>query len=198
MSYLARLKQREIAKTQINCPATKPPELTEPGYVGFVSTDAAPLNSHFSESAANIEDTGAAQELPLLVVLDEYDALIGRLRWPESERGKLRALRRRMSPDGIRDSLPKLRVVVASQEREREPDDRITCRECANRRTYDGVCDVADAGGVVNATRGHVPDATLPHRCAGFKSKPGEADQRAGADRWPGLTGEDATGDGIN
>jgi len=138
-------------------------------------------------------DTEPAQGLPLLAALAEFDALIERLcdlsRYPADVREEMRQARRRMAPDNVPAELDAVRELVKRAEAGDVgfPDDRITCRDCANRRIYDGVCKVADIGGAVNAMRGYVPDATLPHRCAGFVPKSSAEDKRTGAERWPDL-----------
>lgn len=139
-------------------------------------------------------DTEPAQDLPLLAALAEFDALIERLcdvsRYPADVREEMRQARRRMSPDNLRLELPVMREHLARAEagdRAAVADDRITCRECVNRRPYDGACKIASPGGTVTAVVGYVPDATLAHRCDGFMPKPGATDQRDGAARWRGL-----------
>ena len=67
------------------------------------------------------------------------------------------------------------------------PDDRITCRQCANRRPFDGRCQVAGPAGEVIASFSYTPDATMKRRCEGYAPKSSDADQRSGRQRWPGL-----------
>lgn len=57
--------------------------------------------------------------------------------------------------------------------------DRITCQQC-RRLKPGGLC-----GSPVWGPRYHPP--ARPHRCAEFQPKPGAADPRSGAQRWPGL-----------
>lgn len=63
-------------------------------------------------------------------------------------------------------------------------DDRRRCRQCLNLKGE--ACSIARPGGLVSASKGYRP-ANLPMRCAGYSPKAGDKDQRAGADRWPGL-----------
>lgn len=68
------------------------------------------------------DDSEPAQDLPLLAVLVEFDALIERLsdlrRYDDETRGLMRTIRSRMSPDSIRTELPivRRRVNVARGE----------------------------------------------------------------------------------
>jgi hypothetical protein len=64
-------------------------------------------------------------------------------------------------------------------------DDRRRCRQCLNLRG--AACSIAKPGGLVSASKGYRP-ANLPMRCAGFKPSQWDADQRAGVERWPGLS----------
>lgn len=64
-------------------------------------------------------------------------------------------------------------------------DDRRRCRQCLNLRG--AVCSIAAPGGLVSASKGYRP-ANLPMRCAGYSPSLREADQRTGAERWPGLS----------
>lgn len=68
-------------------------------------------------------------------------------------------------------------------------DDRRRCTQCLNRRPHDGVCKVAEpkVDAVVVANRRYAPDPVLPRRCEGYSPKASDADQRPGAERWPGL-----------
>jgi hypothetical protein len=63
-------------------------------------------------------------------------------------------------------------------------DDRRRCRQCLNLRGE--ACSIAKPGGLVSASKGYRP-ANLPMRCAGYSPSLWDKDQRAGADRWPGL-----------
>ncbi len=63
-------------------------------------------------------------------------------------------------------------------------DDRRRCRQCLNLKGE--ACSIAKPGGLVRASKGYRP-ANLPMRCAGYSPKAGDTDQRAGAERWPGL-----------
>ncbi len=63
-------------------------------------------------------------------------------------------------------------------------DDRRRCRQCLNLKGE--ACSIAKPGGLVSASKGYRP-AHLPMRCAGFSPSHRDKDQRAGADRWPGL-----------
>ena len=65
-----------------------------------------------------------------------------------------------------------------------QEDDRRRCRQCLNLRG--DVCSIAKPGGLVSANRGYRP-VNLPMRCAGYSPTAGDKDQRAGAERWPGL-----------
>jgi hypothetical protein len=64
-------------------------------------------------------------------------------------------------------------------------DDRRRCRLCLNLRG--GVCSIAKPGGLVSANKGYRP-ANVLLRCAGYSPALQDADQRAGAERWPGLS----------
>lgn len=64
------------------------------------------------------------------------------------------------------------------------PDDRRTCSQCLN--VKGDACSIARPGGLVSASKGYRP-ANLPMRCAGYSPSLRDKDQRAGADRWPGL-----------
>jgi hypothetical protein len=168
------------------------PELTarlrafKPDLLAILAGNAAANDDHE-------RDTEPAQDLPLLAALAEFDALIERLcdlsRYSADLREELRQARRCMAPGNVPAELDAVRELVKRAEAGDSAlaDDRITCRDCANRRTYDGVCKVAEVGGTVNAMRGYVPDATLPHRCAGFLPKANAEDRRTGAERWPKL-----------
>ena len=59
--------------------------------------------------------------------------------------------------------------------------DRITFRQCAHHR---GEC---TAWRAAKAVRGYAPDADLKRRCDAFAPRRAERDQRAAAERWPGL-----------
>lgn len=63
-------------------------------------------------------------------------------------------------------------------------DDRRRCRQCLNLKGE--ACSIAKPGGLVSASKGYRP-ANLPMRCAGYSPSLWDKDQRAGADRWPGL-----------
>jgi hypothetical protein len=63
-------------------------------------------------------------------------------------------------------------------------DDRRRCRQCLNLRG--GVCSIAKPGGLVSANKGYRP-ANVLLRCAGYSPSLQDADQRTGAERWPGL-----------
>jgi hypothetical protein len=68
------------------------------------------------------------------------------------------------------------------------PDDRRTCDQCANliaRR-----CQAAKRGEIV-AGRNYEPISDLPRRCEGYAPRASDPDQRAGADRWPGIVESD-------
>ena len=168
------------------------PELTarlrafKPELLAILAGDAAANDDHE-------RDTEPAQDLPLLAALAEFDALIERLcdlsRYPADVREEMRQARRCMAPGNVSAELDAVRELVkrAKAGDAGLADDRITCRDCANRRTYDGACKVAEVGGMVNARRGYVPDATLPHRCEGFLPKANAEDKRTGAERWPNL-----------
>ena len=138
-------------------------------------------------------DTEPAQDLPLLAALAEFDGLIERLcdlsRFPADVREEMRQARRCMAPGNVSAELDAVRELVKRAEAGDAgvADDRITCRDCVNRRTYDGACKVASIGGTVNAMQGYAPDATMPHRCAGFLPKATAEDKRTGAERWPNL-----------
>lgn len=67
-------------------------------------------------------------------------------------------------------------------------DDRIVCKQCANRR-YDGVC-LAAVRQEFPAARGYTPDPEMRRRCEGFAPRPGDPDRRNGSKRWPGLNPE--------
>lgn len=64
-------------------------------------------------------------------------------------------------------------------------DDRRRCRQCLNLKGE--ACLIAKPGGLVCASKGYRP-ANLPMRCAGYSPSLWDKDQRAGTDRWPGLT----------
>lgn len=64
-------------------------------------------------------------------------------------------------------------------------DDRRRCTDCLH--LLKAVCRIAKPGGLVSASKGYRP-MNLPMRCAGYAAKVGDADQRPGAYRWPGLT----------
>lgn len=68
-------------------------------------------------------------------------------------------------------------------------DDRRRCTQCQNRRAHDGVCRIAEpkAGALVVPNRSYTPDPVLSRRCEGYAPKASDTDQRAGAERWPGL-----------
>lgn len=140
-----------------------------------------------------VPDTEPAQDLPLLAACLEFQALIERLcdlsNHPADVRAQMRRVSRCMAPGSVTVELDAVRELVKRAEAGDAAlaDDRITCRDCANRRTYDGACKVAEIGGTVNAMRGYVPDATLPHRCAGFAPKATAEDKRTGAERWSNL-----------
>lgn len=71
------------------------------------------------------------------------------------------------------------------------PDDLRTCSQCANLRQW--VCTIAkpERGALVIANRGYRPDPSRLLRCEGYAPLASEADQRTGAERWPGLTQKD-------
>jgi hypothetical protein len=64
-------------------------------------------------------------------------------------------------------------------------DDRRRCRQCINLRG--AACSIAKPGGLVSASKGYRP-ANLPMRCEGYSPSLRDADQRTGAERWPGLS----------
>ncbi|MBL8397246.1 MAG: hypothetical protein JNL84_03740 [Candidatus Accumulibacter sp.] len=66
------------------------------------------------------------------------------------------------------------------------PDDRRCCTQCLNLRGW--VCGVATPGGLVSANRGYRPAPDTLQRCAGYLPNGSDKDQRAGRERWPGLT----------
>lgn len=67
------------------------------------------------------------------------------------------------------------------------PDDRRTCSQCRNLRQR--VCAIAkpERGALVVANRGYRPDPARLLRCEGYAALESDADQRTGAERWPGL-----------
>jgi hypothetical protein len=71
------------------------------------------------------------------------------------------------------------------------PDDLRTCSQCANLRQR--VCTIAkpERGALVIANRGYRPDPSRLLRCEGYAPLASEADQRTGAERWPGLMQKD-------
>lgn len=136
------------------------------------------------------------QDLPLLAAVVEFDTLIERLcdlsKYPADVREEMRQVLKKMAPVNVLDELNAVREQVRTLEageKAATADDRITCRECSNRRAYDGLCKIATPGGIVNAVRTYEPDALLPHRCAGFAPEPNATDQRSGLARWPDLDG---------
>jgi hypothetical protein len=157
------------------------------------------LAGNAAANDADERDTEPAQSLPIQSSFAEFERLFARLaslaRYPADFCAEvLSNVRARMTPENARAEIDVVRELIIEWELAALPlqeDDRITCRDCVNRRTYDGVCKAAEVGGMVNAMRGYVPDATLPHRCAGFTPKPSAEDKRTGAERWPNLgTGE--------
>jgi len=68
-----------------------------------------------------------------------------------------------------------------------DTDDRRTCQQCAN-LSPGGRCLVAWRGvRIGNAGRKYSPAPDVPRRCEGYAPEPVDADQRTGAERWPGL-----------
>lgn len=61
-------------------------------------------------------------------------------------------------------------------------DDRIHCTDCARLRGR--ICAQA---AMLGASQGYTPVQRIARRCEGFKPLAGAADQRTGAQRWPGL-----------
>lgn len=184
MSYLARLKQREIAKTHAKAPDTVPTKPTEPGFGGFVSTGAA----CFHQDLPANDDSKRSHDLPLLDALAEFDALIDRLATSGFDGHALHDARRRMSPDGIRDELPIVRRHLEELEHPRGdsmPDNRRTCEQCTQ-LTSAGRC-MAAARGEIAAARSYFPQLKQPMRCAGYRPDSSDPDQRRATERWPGI-----------
>jgi hypothetical protein len=67
-----------------------------------------------------------------------------------------------------------------------DEDDKRRCTDCAN-LAASGLCLAARRGDIA-ASREYHPVPTLPRRCEGYAPKPTDPDQRAGRERWPGLT----------
>jgi hypothetical protein len=184
MSYLARLKERERAKTQAKGPDTEPTKPTKPSSVSFVSTNPARFRQ---DSAAN-EDTEPAQDLPLLDALAEFDALIDRLAASGYDGPALHDAQHRMSPDAIRAELPIVRRHLEEFEHPRGdsmPDNRRTCEQCTQ-LTSAGRC-MAAARGEIAAARFYFPQLKQPMRCAGYRPDSSDPDQRPATERWPGI-----------
>ena len=76
------------------------------------------------------------------------------------------------------------RAVAELPKPDQFPDDRRTCRQCAN-LTYSGVCSVASPGGVVSATRGYRPVADLLQRCETYVPRASTPDRRYSREHWP-------------
>lgn len=64
-------------------------------------------------------------------------------------------------------------------------DDRRCCNECAN-LLLSGHCQAAQNRDI-SASYSYMPIPDLPRRCEAFAPLPDDLDQRAGAERWPGL-----------
>ncbi len=61
------------------------------------------------------------------------------------------------------------------------PDNRRTCRQCANLRA--GICTGQSNGGKL-----YRPQVDTLVRCEWYEPGPDDADRRPAAERWPGLT----------
>lgn len=158
-------------------------------------TPVTPVTPTTEIKAANDAGNAEKQHLPIQSSFAMFESLFARLAalasYPVDFCAEvLEKVRASLTPENAQAEIDVVRELIAEWELTAIPapaDDRITCRDCANRRTYDGVCEVAEVGGMVNAMRGYVPDATLPLRCAGFLPKATAEDKRIGAERWPNL-----------
>lgn len=95
-------------------------------------------------------------------------------------------------PEAIEASLRKL-VEYYRPQPVSFPDERRTCRQCANLRSQ--VCGIAQPDSIVSARRGYEPWLVLL-RCPGYAPLSNESDQRCGTQRWPGLSRESVESDG--
>ncbi len=164
MSYLARLKQR----VGENVPDNGATKVTQGSSVPFVATHPAPF---------------ATNEIPAEVrrLAEAVAVLRG---WSPGEVADTLA-DWQADPDGTEAALRHLLALGAADPGPAPTDDRRRCDQCGNLRGR--VCSVASVGGVVSARVGYEPVRDLLRRCEGYLPKAGEADQRPGAERWPGL-----------
>jgi hypothetical protein len=78
----------------------------------------------------------------------------------------------------------------ASRAPAEDADDRRRCIACMN-LTAGGACLAARRGERPgNAPRDYHPVLDVPRRCEHYRPKPGEPDQRPGAQRWPAVVGD--------
>ena len=102
-------------------------------------------------------------------------------------RAQLRAQQHRNSPPQHRNSAPEKVASVAVSE-----DSRRMCKQCAN-LSNSGQCLAAWRGEAKAwpwfAPQNYHPVADLPQFCPSLRPLPADADQRAGAERWPSLAG---------
>lgn len=121
--------------------------------------------------------------------------------WPEAERAEALAVALTDPADALtcwralaqdhRDATTRIvypaGLYTSAPLDERNPtDDRRTCMDCANLTARDHRCLAAWRGERPgNAARNYHPVPNLLGRCECYAPKPGEPDQRGGADRWP-------------
>lgn len=176
MSYLDRLK----LKISANGPDHGATKVSKAPFVPFVASLPGPLRQ---TSAANEGRTTATNAMSLA---DEKAIRAWLELIEETDLATIADVLKRCQQDTEARDYFTGRAAAELPKPDPFPDDRRQCTECVNLRQ--GICTIAkpEAGALVVASRGYRP-VNLPLRCAGYSPKPSDADQRIGAERWPGL-----------